>query len=687
MNFNKTICTAIFASLAFVECREKPEAKVEPILVDTKGIDISLIDTTTSPKEDFFQFINGTWLKNNAIPDDRTRWGSFDELRKMTDDDMLSILKKAMNDANLDKSSDQGKAVLLYESIIDLKARNKAGITPIKNDLEQINGIKNVTDLQNYIIDMEPKGGPSLYGVYVGADSKDSNKNVVNLGAGNLGLPDRDYYIKDDSDSKEKREKYVAHISRMLQFLGDSKAQAEAQAKQVLAFETKLAKPRLDKVQRRDARNRYNPRSVADLSIMVPSIDWKKFLNAVGLEKVDTLIVGQLKYTEELETILKENNVSDWKAYLRWSTLNSAANYLTTEIEKANWDFYSKELRGAKVQRPLDERALAKVNSSLGEALGQLYVSEKFPPEAKAKAQEMITNVLKAFGDRINVLTWMSNETKQKAIEKLESTTIKVAYPDKWKDYSSLEIKEGNSYYENIVALNEWGFKENINKYGKPVDKTEWYMAPQTVNAYFNPSYNEIVFPAAILQPPFYDYQADEAVNYGGIGAVIGHEISHSFDDSGARFDKDGNLNNWWTEEDAVKFKALGKALADQYTAIEVLPETNINGEFTLGENIGDLGGINVAYDALQLYYDENGKPEEIDGFTGDQRYFMSWATVWRSKYRDEALKNQIKTDPHSPGMVRAGQPLKNVDAFYEAFNIKEGDGMYLAPEERVKIW
>jgi putative endopeptidase len=420
---------------------------------------------------------------------------------------------------------------------------------------------------------------------------------------------------------------------------------------------------------------------------MVPSIDWEKYLKGIGLEKVDTLIVGQLKYTEALEGILKENNVSAWKAYLRWSTLNSAASSLTTEIEKANWDFYSKELRGAKEQRPLEERALARVNGSLGEALGQLYVAEKFPPEAKVKAQKMIANVLSAFGDRINVLEWMSDETKQKAIEKLKATTVKVAYPDKWKDYSNLEVTETNSYYDNRVAANKWGFNENIKKLGKPVDKTEWYMAPQTVNAYFNPSYNEIVFPAAILQPPFYDYQADEAVNYGGIGAVIGHEISHSFDDSGARFDKDGNLNNWWTEEDAVKFKALGKALADQYSAIQVLPETNINGEFTLGENIGDLGGINVAYDALQLYYNESGRPEKIDGFTGEQRYFMSWATVWRSKYRDEALKNQIKTDPHSPGMVRAGQPLKNVDAFYEAFNIIEGDSMYLAPEERVKIW
>ncbi|MFD0963684.1 M13 family metallopeptidase [Pseudofulvibacter geojedonensis] len=690
----KSVLLTLAASTVAVSCKQEKKATEETaqevaVKVEEKvpGINLDYMDASIAPNHDFYNHVNGKWMAATEIPSDRTRWGSFDELRKMTDDDMLSILKKAMNDENLDLSSDQGKAVLLYKSIMDLEARNKAGVTPIQKELAMIDAIKNAEDLQAFITKMEPNGGAGLYGVYIGADSKDSNKNVVNFGAGSLGLPDRDYYVKDDADSKEKREKYVAHITRMLQFLGDSEEQAAAQAKQILAFETKLATPRLDKVERRDARKRYNPRSVADLSKMVPSIDWKKYLSGIGLEKVDTLIVGQLKYTESLENILKENDVDAWKAYLRWSTLNGAASSLSSEIEKANWDFYSKELRGAKEQRPLEERALARVNRSLGEALGQLYVSEKFPPEAKEKAQKMISNVLKAFGNRISVLPWMSKETKQKAIEKLEATTVKVAYPDKWKDYSELEVKEGNSYYDNRMAAIKWGFNQNIEKLGKPVDKSEWYMAPQVVNAYFNPSYNEIVFPAAILQPPFYNYTADEAVNYGGIGAVIGHEISHSFDDSGARFDKDGNLNNWWTDEDLKQFEALGQALADQYSAIEVLPETNINGEFTLGENIGDLGGVNAAYDGLQMYFEQEGRPENIDGFTPEQRFFMSWATVWRSKYRDEALKNQIKTDPHSPGMVRATQPLLNVDAFYKAFNIKEGDAMYIKPEDRVKIW
>jgi len=686
MNFKKTVYISALASISIVGCKDKaPEQEVVTEVV--KGINIDLMDKTISPNEDFFQFINGTWLKNNTIPDDRTRWGSFDELRKMTDEDVLSIVDKAMNDASIEESSDQAKAINLYKSILNLEQRNNLGITPIKTTLTKIESINNVSDLQVYLTEMEPKGSNAFFGTYVGSDSKDSNKNVVYLGAGSMGLPDRDYYIKEDTDSKEKREEYVSHITKMLQYLGDSEEVAAKSAKQILSFETKLAIPKMDKVERRDARNRYNPMAVTDLQKTVPSINWDNYFTGLGIAKLDTVIVSQLKYIKALQEIFTEDNVSDWKAYLKWDVFNNSVGKLSEELEKSNWDFYSKTLKGAKEQRPRNERALAIVNGSVGEALGKLYVSEKFPPEAKAKAKDMITNVLKAFENRINNLAWMSDNTKLKAIEKLKATTVKIGYPDKWKDYSNLKIEKGNSYFENMQNVSEWRFKENISKLGEPVDKTEWHMSPQTVNAYFNPSYNEIVFPAAILQPPFYDYKADDAVNYGGIGAVIGHEISHSFDDSGARFDKEGNLNNWWTEGDAVKFKALGKALSDQYSAIEVLPETNINGEFTLGENIGDLGGVNVGYDALQLYYEKSGKPENIDGFTGEQRYFMSWATVWRSKYRDEALKNQIKTDPHSPGMVRASQPLKNVDAFYDAFNIKEGDSMYITEEKRVRIW
>ena len=691
---------SLFSAIAFMgltACKE--DAKKETAIVEEEaipGINLEYMDTSVKPSEDFFKHVNGNWLKTNTIPDDRSRWGSFDELRQKTDEDALGILKAAMSDnKDLEKidvlpGSDQEKAVFLYQTIMDTVSRNKQGIEPLKPVLEKIDNIKNIQDLQAYLIEMEPKGGAGFFGFGVGADAKDSNMNVGYLGTGGLGLPDRDYYVKDDEDSKEKREKYVAHITKMLQFLGDSEAQANAQAKQILAFETSLAKPKMDKVELRDARKTYNPTAVSDLQKMVPAIDWKTYFDGIGAKNLDTVIVSQPKYMKELQNILAKENVSNWKAYLRWSALNGAAGMLNDELDQANWDFYSKTLRGAKKQRPRDERALQTINWTVGEALGKLYVDKKFPPEAKAKAEEMIQNVIKAFEQRISVLPWMSEDTKKKAIEKLQATQIKIAYPDKWKDYSALKIQsveEGGSYLQNMQNARAWNYQEDIEKLGKQVDKSEWYMAPQVVNAYFNPSYNEIVFPAAILQPPFYNYKADDAVNYGGIGAVIGHEISHSFDDSGARYDKDGNLNNWWTDEDLEEFTKLGKALADQYSSLEVLPDVHINGEFTLGENIGDLGGVNAAYDALQMSLKENGNPGEIDGYTPEQRFFMSWATVWRTLYRDDALKTQIKTDPHSPGMNRAVQPLLNVDAFYEAFSIKEGDSMYIAPEERVKIW
>ncbi|WP_299884010.1 M13 family metallopeptidase [uncultured Lacinutrix sp.] len=684
-----------FAVLCFFACKE--DAKKETAqLEEIPGINLDFMDTTVKPNEDFFKYVNGKWLENNEIPDDRSTWGSFQELRKKTDADALSILEAAMSDnKDIEKiqvlpGSDQEKAVHYYQTIMDTLGRNKQGIEPVMPYLAKINAINNIDDLQAYMIEMEPKGGGGLYGFGVGSDPKDSNRNVAYLGGGSTGLPDRDYYVKDDEDSKEKRQKYVAHISRMLQYLGDSEEDSKSQAESILAFETSLEEAKMDKVDRRDARKRYNPRSIADLQKMVPSVNWKNFIEGIGVKDLDTVIIGDVGYFNRLEEVLAKGNVNDWKAYLKWLTFNNAAGFLTTDLEKANWEFYGRDLNGAKKQRPRDERALGALNGTIGEALGKLYVDKKFPPEAKEKAKKMIQNVILAFEGRINKLDWMSPETKKKAIEKLKATKVKIAYPDKWKDYSALEIKSvdnGGSYLQNSLNARAWNFKKDLDKLGKQVDKSEWFMAPQVVNAYFNPAYNEIVFPAAILQPPFYNYTADDAVNYGGIGAVIGHEISHSFDDSGARYDKDGNLNNWWTDEDLKQFEGLGADLADQYSAIEVLPETNINGKFTLGENIGDLGGVLAAYDALQLSYKGGAKPEPIDGFTPEQRFFMSWATVWRTKMRDDALKTRIKTDPHSPGMNRAVQPLLNIDSFYEAFDIKEGDKMYIAPEDRVRIW
>lgn len=684
----------LFVFFGILSCKD--DAKKETTKVElTPGINLEFMDKKTKPSDDFFRYVNGTWLDNNEIPSDRTRWGSFDELRKKTDEDALAILKSAMTtDKDLNKiqilaGSDQEKAVFLFQSIMDTITRDAQGIKPLEPVLAKIDNIKNINDLQKFIIETTPKGGRAFFSTGVGSHPKNSNINAGYLGNGGLGLS-RDYYVDEDDDTKAKREKYRAHIARMLKFIGDSEEEAKANADKVLAFETRMAKPRMTKEDRRDARKRFNPKSMDDLAKMTPSINWNAYFKGIGVKEIDTVIVSDPGYFIALEGILKENNVNDWKNYLRWNLIDRNASSLSTEIDKANWEFYSKELRGSKKQRDREERALGTLNGTIGEALGKLYVDKKFPPEAKAKAKKMIENIMLAFGNRIDNLEWMTPETKEKAKEKLRKMNVKIAYPDQWKDYSELDVKSvenGGSYFSNIQNVRKWNFIEGLNKLGKEVDKSEWGMAPQVVNAYFRPSFNEIVFPAAILQPPFYNYQADEAVNYGGIGAVIGHEISHCFDDSGSRYDANGNLNNWWTDTDLEQFTALGKKLSDQYNAIEALPETFLNGKYTLGENIGDLGGINAAYDGLQLYIAENGRPENIDGYTPEQRLFLSWGTIWRTKYTDDALRNQIKTNTHSPGMYRAAMPLKNLDAFYEAFDVKEGDKMYITPEERVRIW
>jgi endothelin-converting enzyme/putative endopeptidase len=685
IKFNRGLLLVLPALIIFVETNAQTVAPIkEP------GINVSFFDNTVKPVDNFFRFVNGTWLDKTEIPSDRTSWGSFNELLKKTDKDALAILKEASKNPIYKSNTDQGKAINLFNSILDTVARDKKDISPLLPYLAKIDKVKNVQDLQKLLIEMEPIGGIGFFGVGVGADDKNSAKNSLNVGLGRLGLPDKDYYSSEEKDTKEKREKYEQHIGRMLQIIGETPAQAKISAAAILALETEMSNPRLDRVERRDGRLQYNPMTIAELQKITPAINWKAYFTGIGFAKLDSVIVLQPKYMKALQAIFTENKVASWKEYMKWSLLNSSTAILSARVEEANFDFYGKTLTGAIKQRPREDRALQTVNGSVGEALGKLYVEKMFPAEAKEKAEKMIQNIILAYQNRINNLAWMSAETKVKAIEKLNKINIKIGYPDTWKDYSKLDIKsvaEGGSYFESMKNLYRWSFQKDIDKLDKAVDKTEWYMSPQTVNAYYNPSYNEIVFPAAILQPPFYNYQADEAVNYGGIGAVIGHEISHGFDDSGARYNADGNLIDWWTADDLTRFTALGTALAAQYSALEPLPGVYVDGKFTLGENIGDLGGINAAYDGLQLYLKENKNPELLDGFTPEQRFFIAWTTVWRTKSRDEAIKNQVKTDPHSPGMYRAYVPAQNVDAFYQAFNIKKGDGMYIDPDKRVKIW
>ncbi len=647
------------------------------------------MDTTIRPQDDFYNYVNGKWMKTTEIPADRSHWGSFDELRKKTDVNTLKILKEAQKDKAYDKKTDQRKALDYFASIVDTLSRNKAGTTPLKPFLDKINQIKTKKDLVDFMIESTPVLSGFFFNVGVGADMKNSTENVLYVGTAGFGLPERDYYTAEDPESVKIRNQYREHIGNMMRFLNKSKAEIARIQKHVLAIETRLSEAKLTKEERRIPENTYNPMSVKALQEMMPHFDIVNFLKALNIN-TQNLIVSQPAYMKTFDRVFAETPVSVLKDFITWTVFNNASGELSIPIDKADFEFYGKILDGQKEQRPLEERALATVNWTIGEAVGKLYVDKMFPPKAKAKAKEMIAYLQKAYKKRINALTWMSAETKRKAIEKVEKLQIKIGYPDKWKDYSSMQIKapaEGGTYFENSLSVSRWHFDENIGKLGKPVDKTEWGMAPQIVNAYYNPSYNEIVFPAAILQPPFYDFLVDDAVNYGGMGAVIGHEISHGFDDQGAKFNAEGNFEKWWTDADFESFNKLVKKLANQYSKIEVLPGVFVNGTFTSGENIGDLGGVNAALTALDLFYKDHKKPGKIQGFTPEQRFFMSWATIWRTKDRNEALKKQIKTNPHSPGQVRAVQPLKNVDAFYKAFHIQEGDKMYLKPEARVKIW
>lgn len=653
---------------------------VMAVAQDHQAIKLEFMDTSVRPQDDFYRYVNGNWMKTVQIPADKARWGSFDELRENTDVATLGILKELLAKQHA-QGSDGQKVADLYRSFTDFDARDKAGMEPIKPLLAKIDAIRNMDNLYAYLVETAPIGGNPLFGVYVSAHMKNSDVNAVYLGAANLGLG-RAYYQKEDEANAKTLADYGNYINRLLPMAGQ--LTRDLKGPKIIAFEKELASHMLTVEQVRNASLRYNPVAVADLKDLVKNIDLAKYLADLGFT-ADTVIIGELKYYEELDGLLNAGNIETIKDFLRFHVINGAAGSLTRELDELSFDFWGRTLRGQKEQRELEKRGLEFVNGMAGELLGKLYVERYFPAEAKEAASEMVDYLIRSFEQHIRQLAWMSDATKEKALAKLARFTVKIGYPDKWKDYSGLEV--GKSLYDNVLSARRWRFEENRAKQGKPVDKLEWHMTPQTVNAYYNPPANEIVFPAAILQPPFYDYKADPAVNFGGIGAVIGHELSHGFDDSGSQYDGDGNLNNWWTEEDKAKFEAATSALVAQFEAYEPVPGVFVNGRFTLGENIGDLGGVSVAYDALQLYLKEKGNPGKIDGFTQQQRFFLSWATIWRTKTTEQFVINQVKTDPHSPAQYRAVGPLVNVDAFYEAFDIKEGDKLYLPKEKRIVIW
>ena len=684
----KTVKTALlFSSAALIVACGGNNKKSENAMTDKnadKGIALAEMDTTVRPQDDFYNYVNGTWAKTAKIPADKPTWGSFHILREKTDENCLLILDNLLKE-NFAQGTEGQKIKDLYESFIDWKKRDAEGLKPIEGLLTKIDNIKTLADLQKYLEEVTPEGENPIcaWGVY--ADMKDSNMNTVYLGNFSIGMG-RDYYQKDNKENTEALQKYQDYVMAIFKVLKDDKAAEKA--KQMLDFERSVAKLMLTNEEDRNPNLSYNPQTMAELSKLVKNINLPQLLKNVGVN-TDKVVVSEIRLYKQYDKFINEKNLPLIKDYLKYQLVADNASNLTKELDELSFNFYSKELQGQQEQRPMNKRALSVINGILGEAFGKLYVEKYFPPKAKEEMVTLVDYLKKSFAQHIKDVTWMSDVTKEKALAKLNKFTVKVGYPDKWEDYSKLTIEPAakSVYYTNLQRVNEWAYQKSLEKVGKPVDKTKWGMSPQTVNAYYNPLYNEIVFPAAILQPPFFNFEADPAVNFGGIGAVIGHEMTHGFDDSGAEFDGDGNLQNWWTAEDKKNFENATQALAKQYDQYEPVKGVFVNGTFTSGENIADLGGVNIAFDALQMYLKDKGNVDKISNFTQDQRFFISWGTVWRTLSTDKYLTNQVKTDPHSPGYFRSFGPLVNVDAWYKAFDVKEGDKLYKKPEDRIKIW
>ena len=684
----KTVKTALlFSSVGLMVACGGNNKKSENAMTDKnadKGLSLAEMDTTVRPQDDFYNYVNGTWAKTAKIPADKPTWGSFHILREKTDENCLLILDNLLKE-NFAQGTEGQKIKDLYESFIDWKKRDAEGLKPIEGLLAKIDNIKTLVDLQKYLEEITPEGENPIcaWGVY--ADMKDSNMNTVYLGNFSIGMG-RDYYQKDNKENTEALQKYQDYVMAIFKVLKDDKAAEKA--KQMVDFERSIAKLMLTNEEDRNPNLSYNPQTMAELSKLVKNINLPQLLKNVGVN-TDKVVVSEIRLYKQYDKFINEKNLPLIKDYLKYQLVADNASNLTKELDELSFNFYSKELQGQQEQRPMNKRALSVINGILGEAFGKLYVEKYFPPKAKEEMVTLVDYLKKSFAQHIKDVTWMSDATKEKALAKLNKFTVKVGYPDKWEDYSKLTIEPAakSVYYTNLQRVNEWAYQKSLEKVGKPVDKTKWGMSPQTVNAYYNPLYNEIVFPAAILQPPFFNFEADPAVNFGGIGAVIGHEMTHGFDDSGAEFDGDGNLQNWWTPEDKKNFENATKALAKQYDQYEPVKGVFVNGTFTSGENIADLGGVNIAFDALQMYLKDKGNVDKISNFTQDQRFFISWGTVWRTLSTDKYLTNQVKTDPHSPGYFRSFGPLVNVDAWYKAFDVKEGDKLYKKPEDRIKIW
>ena len=649
------------------------------------GINIANIDPSVKPCEDFFHFASGNWLKNNPIPAAESRWGSFNELADHNNATLRGILNEAArNSAKAPKGSNAQKVGDFYASAMDSAAIDAAGLTYLQPHLNRIAAIKDLGEMQRFLADPQAQAGSVWFGTGVGQDEKISSQYAVQMGQGGLSLPDRDYYLKDDVRSKAIRTAYDTYLVNTFKMLGDAEATAKANAATVTRIETRLAKASKSRVDLRDPYANYHKMTLAAADAAYPNLALPLALKGNGLGAAREVIVGQPDFLKEVNTMFKEEPIADQKQYLRFHLVSS----VTPALPKAFGDEafrFAQTLSGAKKQQPRWKRMLGSTDRALGEAFGQLYVDKAFSPAAKTRAKQMIENLRVAYAERIKATDWMSAGTKAEALKKLNAFTVKIGYPDKWKDYSALSISRA-SYLNNLLAAREWASKDEIKHFGKPIDRGEWGMTPPTVNAYYNSSMNEIVFPAGILQPPFYDPKADDAVNYGGIGAVIGHEMTHGFDDQGRKSDASGNLRDWWTKADHKNFAKKTKQLVAQYNSFSPVKGHFVNGELTLGENIADNSGVAIAYKAYKLSL--NGKQAPvIDGFTGEQRFYAGFAQVWRMKMREAQQLVLLKTDPHSPGQFRANGTMRNQPGFYQAFDVKPGDKMYLPPKDRVIMW
>ncbi len=691
---------AITASLGVTACQqqsgEEPETQAAAVsavpesenaaaetVVLGSGIDMSGFDRNVRPQDDFFDYVNGKWVAENELPPDRARWGTFDMLREKSQEDVRTLIEEVSATQVVEPGSPTQKIRDFYNAYMDSEQPNELGIEAIRAELDEIAAIETYDDLFRAFSRMGVYGVNGPVGTGIFSDYKDPDTNVVYIVEAGITLPDRDYYLLDDEQFVKGRELFRAYMTRQFELAGIEGGSDKAEA--LYELEHKLAEVHWTKEDNRDPVKLYNPKTPEELAALAPNINWDVSFEAAQIPARDRYIVRQLSYIEAASDIIADTDLATWKDYLTFQTIDTFSPLIGDDFFQAWFEFYRAGLQGIDEPRPKWKRAVNAVNGNMGELLGQLYVDRHYQEAAKARMETMIDNLKEAYRQSITELEWMGEETKQQAMVKLAKFNPKIGYPHEWRDYSSMEITEGD-LIGNVKSAATFEYNRNLDKLDKPVDKTEWFMNPQTVNAYYNPAWNEIVFPAAILQPPFFNVEADDAVNYGGIGAVIGHEIGHGFDDQGRKFDGDGNLRDWWTEEDAAKFEERKDKLAAQYDSYVVIDGLTINGQFTSGENIGDLGGLGIAYKAYKLSLDGEEAPV-IDEFTGDQRFFLGWAQVWRLKARDEEAKRLLTIDPHSPAKFRANGAAVNVSEFYDAFEVQEGDGMYLPPEERVKIW